>query len=200
VSSRYGRLTEALPLRPGGCLVVAGPGLQASVQDADEPVRQSPQGVVVLDSAGAEVVVEGAGAGRGVQGGEGLGHQRVDKPGVADEPGGDDLLLPRRAGDRAGPGVVPACLAVGVPHGVVAELTEHPGTEDGAHAGLRPVELSVRVLAKIFLHLPLQGLDLLVQDGDHRDQGPDGDGVGGSDGCGAAQLPGRSGKASVSLP
>src|SRR6266404_6144799 len=119
-------------------------------------------------SAGAVGVVEGAGAGRGVQGREGLRVERVDEPVVVDEPGGDDLLLPGRAGDRAGGGVVPAGLAVGVAVRVVAELAEHPGAQDGAHAGLGPVDLSVRVPAKIFLHLPLQDLDLLVEGGDHR--------------------------------
>src|SRR6266404_5083454 len=72
-------------------------------------------------SAGAVGVVEGAGAGRGVQGREGLRVERVDEPVVVDEPGGDDLLLPGRAGDRAGGGVVPAGLAVGVAVRVVAE-------------------------------------------------------------------------------
>ena len=68
MSSRDGRLREVLPVGPGGCLVVEGAGLQASVQDADEAVGEPAQGVVVLDAAGAELVVEGAGAGRGVQG------------------------------------------------------------------------------------------------------------------------------------
>jgi len=77
VSSRYGRLREVLPVSPGRCLVVEGAGLQASVQDPDEPVRQPPQGVVVLDPAGAELVVEGAGAGRVFQGREGLRVERV---------------------------------------------------------------------------------------------------------------------------
>ena len=52
---------------------------------------------------------------------------------------------------------------------VVAELGEHPGAEDVSQAGLGQVDLSVRVPAKIRLHLALQGLDLLVQHGDHRD-------------------------------
>jgi hypothetical protein len=64
------------------------------VQDPDEPVRHPPQCVVVLDAAGAEVVVERAGSGRGVQGREGLGVQRVDEPAVVDEAGGDDFFLP----------------------------------------------------------------------------------------------------------
>jgi hypothetical protein len=49
-------------MRPGGGLVVESAGLQPSVQDADEPVGESPQGVVVFESVGAVVVVEGAGA------------------------------------------------------------------------------------------------------------------------------------------
>jgi hypothetical protein len=57
---------------------------------------------------------------------------------------------------------------------VVAEFAEDPGAEDGSHAVLGQVDLSVRVAAKIRLHLPLQGLDLLVQGSAHRDQGPDG--------------------------
>ncbi len=50
-------------VRPGGGLVVEGAGLQASVQDAGEPVGQPPQGVVVPGTFGAGLVVEGAGAG-----------------------------------------------------------------------------------------------------------------------------------------
>ena len=67
-----------MPLGYG--LLVEGAGLQASTQDADEPVGQPPQGVVMFDSPGAELVVERAGAGRGGQGGEGLGHESVDEP------------------------------------------------------------------------------------------------------------------------
>ncbi len=67
-------------------------------------------------------------------------------------------------------------------------LAGHPGAEDGAHAGLGPVDLSVRVPAKIFLHLPLQGFDLLVQGGDHRDERPGGGSVGGGEGRRLAQL------------
>jgi hypothetical protein len=48
-------LREVLPVSPGGRLVVEGAGLEASVQDADEPVRQPAERVVVLDAAGAEL-------------------------------------------------------------------------------------------------------------------------------------------------
>jgi hypothetical protein len=44
------------------------------------------------------------------------------------------------------------------------------------------------VLAKIHLHLPLQGRDLLIQGGDHRSQGPDSSGVRGGDGWRLAEL------------
>ena len=60
-------------LGPGGGLVIEGAGLEAAVQDADEPAGEFAQGRVVLGAAGAFGVVEGAGAGRGAQGGEGLG-------------------------------------------------------------------------------------------------------------------------------
>src|SRR6202167_113188 len=153
-------------MRPGGGLVVGRAGLEASVQDADEPVRQPAQCVIVFDAAGAKLVVEGAGAGRSLRRRESPGHERVDEPAVVDEPGRDNLLLARGAGDRAGRGVVLAGLRVGVPVRVVAELAEYPGAEDGTDAGLGPVDLSVRVLAKMCLHLPLQGLDLLIEDGD----------------------------------
>src|SRR2546429_2663323 len=101
-------MREVFPASPGGGLVLEVAGLQASVQDTDEPVGQPPQCVIMFDPAGTELVVEGTGAGRGVQGCEGLRVQRAGQPVVVDEPGGDDLLLPRRAGDRAGGGVVQA--------------------------------------------------------------------------------------------
>ena len=85
-------------MTPGGGLVVEGAGLEASVQDSDEAVGQAPQGVVVLDAAGAELVVEGAGAGRCPQGRECLGVERAGQTVVVDEPGGDDPLLSRRRG------------------------------------------------------------------------------------------------------
>lgn len=52
-----------LPVAPGGVLVVEGAGFEAAVEDADEPVGDSPQGVIVSVAAGALLVVEGAGAG-----------------------------------------------------------------------------------------------------------------------------------------
>src|ERR1700744_1328817 len=52
-----------LAVGPGGVFVVEGAGFEASVQDADEPVGETSQGVVVADAAGAELVVAGAGTG-----------------------------------------------------------------------------------------------------------------------------------------
>ena len=67
MSSRDGRLRKVFPVAPGGDLVVEGAGLQASVQDADKPVRQPPEGVIVFKSLGTLLVVERPGAGGGVQ-------------------------------------------------------------------------------------------------------------------------------------
>src|SRR6185369_3706566 len=127
--------------------------------------RQPAECVIVLESFGALLVVEGAGARRGVQRRESPAHKGVDEPVVADEPGGDDLLLARRAGDRAGAAVVLAGLRADVAARVVAELAEHPGAEDRADAGLRLVDLSVRVPAKMLLHLLFQEPGLLIQGG-----------------------------------
>jgi len=63
---------------------------------------------------------EGAGAGRGGQRRERLRPQRVDEQVVVNEPGGDDFLLARRAGDWACPGVVVAGFAGGVAVRVVS--------------------------------------------------------------------------------
>jgi hypothetical protein len=94
MSSGGFRLRDAFSVAPDGGLVVAGAGLEASVQDAGQAARQSSEGVVVLKSLGVLGVVERAGTGRDPQRGEGLDHQRVDQPVVAHEPGGDDLRAP----------------------------------------------------------------------------------------------------------
>lgn len=59
-------------VRPGGGLVVVGAGLEAAVEDADEPVGELAQRSVVAGAAGTELVVVGASTGRGVQRGERL--------------------------------------------------------------------------------------------------------------------------------
>ena len=48
---------------PRGGLVVAGAGLEAAVQDADQPVPELAQGCVVTDPAPAQGVVVDAGTG-----------------------------------------------------------------------------------------------------------------------------------------
>jgi hypothetical protein len=48
---------------PGGCLVVAGEGFQAAVQDADETVAELAERGVVALAAGALLVVASAGSG-----------------------------------------------------------------------------------------------------------------------------------------
>ena len=80
-------------VRPGGCLVIERTGVEADVQDADKPVGDLPQGVVVVE--GTLLVVVGAGAGRGLQRGLGLRHERVDEPVVVHE--ADVAAILRRA-------------------------------------------------------------------------------------------------------
>ena len=80
-------------MAPGRGLVVEGAGLEASVQDADEPVGESPQGVVVFDSSGAELVVEGSGAGGAADGAERPLVAGVGQEPVAYEAGGDRTFL-----------------------------------------------------------------------------------------------------------
>ena len=62
----HGRFTSGgsdVLVLPGGVLVVLGAGLEAAVQDADEPVRELPQRGVVADLPGPERVVIGPRAG-----------------------------------------------------------------------------------------------------------------------------------------
>jgi hypothetical protein len=48
---------------PGGGSVTRGAGLEATVQNADEPVRELAEGCVETDLSGPERVVVGPGAG-----------------------------------------------------------------------------------------------------------------------------------------
>ena len=62
----HGRFTSGgsdVLVLPGGVLVVLGAGLEAAVQNADEPVRELPQRGVVADLPGPERVVIGPRAG-----------------------------------------------------------------------------------------------------------------------------------------
>src|SRR5664280_3079697 len=61
---------------PGGVLVEKGAGLEAAVQDADEPVRELPQGRVVADVPAAQRVVVGPRTRRSAQRAERLLVQR----------------------------------------------------------------------------------------------------------------------------
>src|SRR5262245_927403 len=68
---------------PGGGLVVEAAGLQAAVQDADEPIGELAWCCLVTDLAGSERVVVGACAGRSFQGAEGPLLHGVAQPRVA---------------------------------------------------------------------------------------------------------------------
>jgi hypothetical protein len=139
-------------------------------------------------AAGAELVVVGAGARGGGQRAERLPVNGVGGVTVAHEPREDSPLLPGRSSDRAGPGIVLAGAGVSVTAGVVAELGEHLGTEDLPQAGLGQDDLSVRVPAKMGLHLGFHHGGLLLQDADHRNRSADGGGISCGDNLGLGQL------------
>ena len=159
-------------VRPGGCLVVRGAGLEAAVEDADESVADLPQRGVVADVAAAELVVVGADLAVVQDRARRLHMQRVEEPIVVHEPGRHDPHLPGLAGDRAGPCVVLPGFRAGVAAGRVAELGEHPGAEDLPDARLAEDDLSVRVPTKMGLYLLLEEADLCVQGGQDRYQRP----------------------------
>ena len=85
---------------PGEVLVVEGVASQAAVEDADEPVREGSEGLVVGGSAGALPVIEGAGARGIVECGERLQEQRIAEAAVAGEAGQDHPFGAGGFGDR----------------------------------------------------------------------------------------------------
>src|ERR1035437_3205662 len=168
-------------LVPGCGFVVAGAGFEGAVQDADETVAELAQGGVIADVAVPQCVVVGAGSRGSAQGTECLLVQGIGQSLVTHVPGQDDFLLARGPGDGAGAGVVLAGTGALVASGVVAELCEHPGAQDGPQSGLAEVDLSVRVPAKTGLDRSFQGGDLLVAGRDQGGQGADRRAVGGRD-------------------
>src|SRR5215471_5167714 len=156
-------------VRPGGGFVVDGAGLQAAVQDADEPVGELAQGRLVADVSGSERVVVGAGAGGSFQRAEGPLLNGVTQAGVAGVAGQHEFLSSRGTRDGRGAGVVLARFGVGEAGAVISELGQHPGTEDHAEAGLAGIDLSVPVTAKIAGHHLTQLDDLSIEHGDEPD-------------------------------
>jgi hypothetical protein len=70
--------------------VVEGVVSEAAVQDADEPVGEGSEGLVVVVASTA-VGVEVAGSGAGGEGGEGPEVERVGEPAIAGVAGQDDV-------------------------------------------------------------------------------------------------------------
>jgi len=163
---------------------------KTAVQDADEAVRELPQCGVVGGAAAAELVVVGAGAGGAAQGGEGLAAEGVEEPVVVHVTGVDSSAPAGGAGDGAGAGVVLAGAGSGVAGGVIAELGQHAGGQDGPEAGLAEVDLRRRVAGEERLDLGLHGGDLGAQDAQDRRLRPDHGGVGDGDRRGLAQMRG----------
>ena len=80
---------RGLAVAPGGVFVVSGVVFQAAVQDADPPVAEGSQGLVVGVAGGSACVVVVAGAGAGLEGAEGPLVDRVIEPLVAGVAGQD---------------------------------------------------------------------------------------------------------------
>lgn len=156
---------------PSDGFVVAGVVAQAAVQDADEPVGECPQGLVMSGAASPLGVVVGARSGRTAERGDRLEVESVGQPAVACRAGQHRPFQAGGAGDQSHAGVVFASLGVGTAVRVVSELGEHPGAQDRPEPGLAQVDLSVRVPAKTRLHLAPERPDLGdqgVDDGDQR--------------------------------
>src|SRR5271165_2913625 len=100
----------------------------------------------------------------------------------------DSLGLAGLAGDWCGAGVILAGFSISETSWGIAEFTEHPGAENRSQAGLGQDDLSVRVLAKMRLDLPLQCLDLRVEGLQDRHLRSHGGGVGVGYGLRLAQV------------
>jgi hypothetical protein len=81
------------------------------------------------------------------------------------------FFLPEARVIGGGVGVVFAGFCGGVAVGVIPELGEHPGTRDRSQTGLGGDDLSVGGADPMRINLPLQGLDLLLERGQHRHRG-----------------------------
>ena len=79
---------------PGGVFVIEGSVLQAAMEDADEPVGECSEGLVVGVLVGSSLVVERSAAGAGGERAERPSYGSVVEMVVADVSGGDRLCLP----------------------------------------------------------------------------------------------------------
>jgi hypothetical protein len=102
----------------------------------------------------------------------------------------DGSALTGGAGDGAGAGVVLAGAGPAVAGGVVAELGQDAGGEDGSEAGLAEVDRGGGVAGEQRLDLGVQGGDLGAQRVQDRRLGADHGGVGGDHRGGLAQVRG----------
>src|SRR5207248_10381930 len=131
--------------RPGHLFPVELAMPEAAMQNAHQPVAQSPQRLPVRLAPAPQLSVVAAGARRARDGRERPQVAAVGQPPVAHETGQHHLALPRLPGDGRGPGAVLARLSIDVASLVVAELTQNPGAEDVAESRQTEVDLGVRV-------------------------------------------------------
>ena len=85
---------------PGGVLVVGLSGLEAAVEDADEPVGECSESFVVGVASGSPFVVEGSGAGTGRECGKRPQVADISETPVTGVSSQHDLVFAGTPGDR----------------------------------------------------------------------------------------------------
>jgi len=137
------------------------------VQDSDEAVGEAAECVVVLDAAGAELVVEDACAGRAFQGCEGLGVERVHEPGALVFPGVRGGPI-RRCNFNRMSAWPQAVASIGMP-GLHFHDLRHTGNQFAANSGAGLRDLMARMghdserAAMIYQH-EARGADKAITD------------------------------------
>src|SRR4029453_16024201 len=118
------------PVGPGAQFVIAGAVAEAAMQDADQPIAQGAQSLMVGGASGALLVVVGTGARRAGKRAEGPQVAGVGEALVAGHAGQYNLAGARGAGDGGGARIGLAGLRVGGAGRGVPELRQHPGAGD----------------------------------------------------------------------
>src|SRR5215469_16006446 len=146
--------------RPGDVFSVELAVAQAAVEDADQPVGQYPQRLLVALFVGALEVVVASGARRRRDRREGPQLAHVREPVVANEPGQHHPAPARGLRDGRGASVVLTRPTILVAVRIVTELRQCPGAEDRRKSWQTEVDLGVRVYFQSAVELLLQLVDL----------------------------------------
>ena len=136
---------------------------QAAVQDADQTVGQSSQGLMMGLAAGSQDVVSMPGAFGASEGGECPLVAGVGEPAVARDPGENNLACTGGLGDGRGARVALARLRMQESGSVITELGHSPGAEDNTESRQTEVDPGVRVHFKTRGQLLLESCNLQVE-------------------------------------